>query len=108
MKKEIIVQLHSQFEEYVQHEEAFGTEYWLSRDLQTLLGYAQWRNFEPVIRKAISSCKKAGYDVGDHFAHIRKKVDLDSKARSGRSPIIPKPLMRLFTHESHIRKTLST
>ena len=41
MKKEVIVRLHASFEELVQHDET-GSEFWLARDLQELLGYARW------------------------------------------------------------------
>jgi DNA-damage-inducible protein D len=58
-----------------------GTEFWCARDLQMLLGYTQWRNFKPVIDKAITACEKAGYEPKDHFAHIRKMVDLGSGAK---------------------------
>jgi DNA-damage-inducible protein D len=80
MDKEIIVKLHSQFEKIVQVETEAGTEYWLARDLQELLGYSQWRNFMPVIEKAVLACKNAGFEPGDHFAHVRKKVDIGSGA----------------------------
>ena len=37
MKKDIIIQLHKRFEDYVQTEN--GVEYWFARELQKLLGY---------------------------------------------------------------------
>jgi len=76
MKKELISKLHSQFEEYARVEQ--GVEYWLARELQQLLGYALWRNFEPVIDRAMTACENAGQAVGDHFARARKMVDLGS------------------------------
>lgn len=54
MKKEIIVQLHTNFENYTHVEH--GVEYWFARDLQTLLGYNEWRNFNQVISKAKQAC----------------------------------------------------
>jgi len=40
-----------------------GAEYWSARDLQSLLGYTQWRSFEKAIQKAVTSCEfhDAGY-----------------------------------------------
>jgi len=32
-------------------------EYWSARELQSLLGYGQWRRFEDAIRRAMISCK---------------------------------------------------
>ena len=66
MKKEVIVRLHASFEEQV-HKEQDGSEYWLARDLQELLGYAKWENFARVIDKASTACKGSGYDPQDHF-----------------------------------------
>lgn len=81
MKKETIIQLHSNFEHKVYKDIDSGTEFWFARDIQTLLGYAQWRSFEAVIEKAKISCKNSGYDPQDHFARTRKMVDLGSGAK---------------------------
>jgi len=61
MKKEIIVRLHTSFEERVHDQE--GVEFWLARELQDLLGYAEWRNFNLVIDKAKTACANAGQPV---------------------------------------------
>lgn len=81
MDKEIVVRLHASFEDMVQKDADNGVEFWLARNLQELLGYAQWRSFSAVIDKAITACEKAGYDPKDHFAHARKMVDLGSGAK---------------------------
>jgi len=81
MDRDIVVKLRSSFEAMVQKHPDTGTEYWCARDLQMLLGYAQWRSFEAVIEKAILSCNNAGYDPADHFARLRKMVDLGSSAK---------------------------
>ena len=80
MKKEIIVQLHSSFEQSVHKDTERGTEFWLARDLQNLLGYSKWENFAKVIEKARTACRNAGYEVADHFLDIRKMVLLGSGA----------------------------
>jgi DNA-damage-inducible protein D len=79
--KEIIVRLHSSFEDMVRKHAESGVEFWCARDLQMLLGYAQWKNFAKVIDKAITACQTAGYDPKDHFAGISKMVDLGSGAK---------------------------
>jgi DNA-damage-inducible protein D len=81
MDKEIIVRLHSSFEEMVRKFPDTETEFWCARDLQMLLGYAKWENFAKVIDKAITSCENAGFDPKDHFLGIRKMVDLGSGAK---------------------------
>ena len=80
MKKEIIIQLHGSFEKSVQKDQKTGTEFWLARDLQNLLGYSKWENFVKVIEKAQTACKNAGYEPADHFLDVRKMVSLGSGA----------------------------
>jgi len=45
-----------------------GAEYWSARDLQSLLGYGQWRRFEDAIQRAITSCEQSGNKPDYHFA----------------------------------------
>ena len=78
MEKEIIAKLHSKFEEIVQINNETGAECWFAREIQSLLGYAKWENFEKVIEKAKISCKNAGLKEEDHFLDIRKMVQIGS------------------------------
>ena len=80
MEKELIVQLHASFEQLVHREEESGIEFWLARDLQKILDYQTWRSFEQVIEKAVTACRNAGYNPGDHFAEVSKMVPLGSGA----------------------------
>lgn len=52
----------------------FGAEYWSARDLQTLLGYSQWRRFEQAIERALSSCRESGNPPEHHFAGAGKPI----------------------------------
>ncbi len=81
MDKEIIVRLHSSFEDMVRKHPETGTEFWCARDLQLLLGYTEWRNFAKVIDKAITACQTAGYDPKDHFVEINKMITLAKGAQ---------------------------
>ena len=81
MDKEIIVRLHSRFEDVVCKHAESGVEYWCARDLQMLLGYTEWRNFAKVVDKAITACKNAGYEPRDHFVEVNKMVPLGSGAK---------------------------
>ena len=80
MKKELIVQLHQRFERCMRTEAEAGTQFWLARDLQPLLGYDRWENFARVIDKAIRACENAGYDAADHFLDATKMVAVGSGA----------------------------
>jgi hypothetical protein len=52
----------------------FGTEYWLARQLQPLLGYTQWRRFEETIERACCSYANTQKDVAMHFSVITLKT----------------------------------
>ena len=80
MKHELVAELHRNFENILQVSEDSEVEFCYARDLQQVLGYAQWRNFEALIDKAITACQNAGYDPADHFANTRKMVALGSGA----------------------------
>lgn len=78
MDKEVIVRLNKLFEESAYEEN--GLEYWLARDLQVLLEYTQWRNFEMVIEKAKVSCQTAGQNPAHHFAGVSKTIPMPKGA----------------------------
>ena len=61
MKKELIEELFVRFEEIKQ--ERAGIEYWSAREIQELLGYSKWENFEKLIRRAQEATKNSGYDI---------------------------------------------
>ena len=76
MKKELITALFEQFEAAKQQNDSI--EYWSARDMQSILGYAQWKNFEKVIERAKAACENAGAAVQNHFADFGKMVDIGS------------------------------
>lgn len=78
MKSEEIKNLFVQFEAAAAEIE--GVECWSARELQELLGYNKWENFENVIQKAKSACTNAGEEVSNHFPDVRKMVPIGSGA----------------------------
>lgn len=80
MKTNIIRALTDNFEAHAQQAEN-GVEYWLARDIQHLLGYAEWRNFTSVISKAKTACEVSSHPVADHFVEVTKMVDLGFGSR---------------------------
>lgn len=65
------------FEGHAQQTET-GVEYWLARDLQQLLGYSKWENFQTVVAKARTACEVSGHAVENHFPDVRKMVRIGS------------------------------
>lgn len=74
MEKDTIIKLNNRFEEYAYEQES--VEYWLARELQELLGYADWRNFLNAINKAKDSCETTGEAVSNHFVDVTKMIEL--------------------------------
>ena len=78
MKAEQIAELLSKFEGvcYVNN----NVECWSARELQEILGYAEWRNFVKVLDKAKAACLNAGGEIVDHFVDVNKMVELGSNS----------------------------
>lgn len=73
MDKRQIVRLKLAFDDIMQKTDD-GIEFWFARDLQAILGYTKWQNFESVIHKAIKSCESSGNEALDHFTDVSKIV----------------------------------
>lgn len=76
MKEKQIKELFKQFESA--SIEVEGIECWSAKELQPLLGYAQWENFTNVIVKAKQTCINAGENVADHYPYVTKMVSIGS------------------------------
>lgn len=75
-----LVKYSEQTFESIKHINEYGEEYWLARELQSVLEYAQWRRFSDAIERAKLACKNSGFAIEDHFADIGKMVDIGSGA----------------------------
>lgn len=51
-----------------------GEDFWMARDIQVILGYAEWRNFEAVIDKAKTACDGSGVQSKYHFVGTNKMI----------------------------------
>lgn len=79
MKTDLIHTLTDTFEAHAQQTES-GIEFWLARDLQHLLGYAEWRNFIAVVSKAKVASEISGHSPLDHFVDVNKTIAMPKGA----------------------------
>lgn len=79
MKKELITGLFQKFEEACYLFK--NLECWSARELQEILGYAEWRNFLKVVEKAKKSCENADVSACDHFVEVNKMIELGKGAQ---------------------------
>jgi len=77
MKTALIQSLTQDFESHARQTDN-GTAFWFARDVQRLLGYTEWRNFNLVIAKAQTACEGAGHAASDHFVDVNKMVEIGS------------------------------
>ena len=65
----------------IKHVNEYGQEFWYARELQPVLEYSQWRYLKEAIERAKTACNNSGQNVTDHFAEVRKMVDIGSNAK---------------------------
>lgn len=58
----------------------YQSEYWSARQIAKVLEYADYRNFETVIKKAKESCKNSDQSIPDHFVDITDMIKLGKTA----------------------------
>jgi DNA-damage-inducible protein D len=78
MGKDLSTQVFEDFESIKKIEGEL--EYWSARDLMKILDYEVWRNFIPVIERAIEACIKSGNVIEHHFVRADRKFVIGSTA----------------------------
>lgn len=79
MQTEMIHSLTTNFESCA-HKTDEGVEFWLARDVQHLLGYSKWENFQNVIFKAKTACELSKQEIDNHFPDVRKTIEMPKGA----------------------------
>jgi len=79
LRTEQLQTLTDTFEGHAQQTDS-GVEFWLARGIQHLLGYAEWRNFGLVIRKAKTACEVSAHATDDHFVDVNKTIAMPKGA----------------------------
>jgi DNA-damage-inducible protein D len=80
MENNLIKQLLKDFES-IMHTTDNWVEFWLAREIQSLLWYSKRDNFLDVINKAKESCKNSWNAYSDHFADVGKTIDMPKWAQ---------------------------
>lgn len=80
MSNKEIEKRHHQTFENIKQQGNDGAEFWMARQLGKILDYAEYRNFLPVIEKAMKACANSGQLVSDHFVEMHEMVPIGSGA----------------------------
>ena len=67
--------------ESIKHTNEYGQEFWYARELQKVLEYNDFRNFELTIFKAMEACKGSENEISDHFGDVTEMVTIGSGAK---------------------------
>ncbi len=81
MDKNKVIAIKIRFDETIHIVDGTDIEYWLARELMSLLGYERWENFDKTIKRSIESCETSGITVTDHFREVTKMVQLGSGSK---------------------------
>lgn len=81
MKNDEIEKVHHQTFEEIKQVSDDGKEFWFARQLGKILGYAEFRNFQPVIEKANIACEQSGQQVEDHFVEMHEMIEIGKGAK---------------------------
>ena len=58
--------------ESIKHVDEYGYEFWYARELQSVLEYTEWRNFQKLIEKAQTACENSDMAVDECFVEVNK------------------------------------
>lgn len=58
--------------ESIKHVNEYGNEFWYARELQSILEYTEWRNFQKLIEKAQTASENSGIAVDECFVEVNK------------------------------------
>ena len=58
--------------ERVKHVNEYGYEFWYAREMQSVLEYTEWRNFQKLIEKAQTARENSDMAVEECFVEVNK------------------------------------
>ena len=84
MMKKIEKEYTNSVFENIKHIDEYENEFWYARELQKVLEYKDWRNFQKVINKAVTSAKNSFSNKEDWLVEVNKPI----KTGKGKEEII--------------------
>jgi DNA-damage-inducible protein D len=67
--------------EAVKHKTADGKDFWRAREINVILGYPTWREFEGVIERAQTACAVANIPPANHFVLTHNMMEVGRGAQ---------------------------
>ena len=71
---EIEVKYNNSIFEDIKHIDEYGNEFWYARELQKVLEYKDWRNFQKAIDKAVLSANNSVSNEEDWVVEVNKPI----------------------------------
>jgi DNA-damage-inducible protein D len=65
---------HNKLFDDIKHIDENGNEFWYARELQEVLQYKEWRNFQKVLSTAQIACKISQQSVSNQFVEVNKLI----------------------------------
>ncbi len=87
----------------IKHTTEYGADFWMARELMSLLGYDTWRRFEESIERAQESCRNAGYKAEEEFLPAPAKIP-EAAGRPGKDYILSRYACYLIAQNGDPRK----
>jgi DNA-damage-inducible protein D len=67
--------------EVVKHTTSTGKDFWRAREINVILGYPAWREFEAVIERAKTACEGAQLPAANHFVPTHTMMEVGKGAQ---------------------------
>lgn len=103
MDKQQISKLKLIFDDIV-HTTEDGLEFWYARELQVVLGYSEWRNFNTAIEKAKIACETVKGTTIDDFVDVNKIVEAGATTKPKIDIMLTRYACYLIAQNSDTRK----
>ena len=67
--------------EDIKHIDENGNEFWYARELQKVLRYKEWRNFNKILDRAKEACKNSEININSQLVEVNKLSKRNNSAR---------------------------